>query len=54
MSTPNILEPNARTLELRARVQRFMDEHIYPNEHAYFEEALERGPSHVPPILEQL
>ena len=54
MSTPNILEPNARTLELRARLVRFMDEHVYPNEHAYFAEAIERGPAHVPPILEQL
>jgi acyl-CoA dehydrogenase len=29
--------PSDKVLALRARLERFMDEHIYPVEHAYYE-----------------
>ena len=32
------LGENARTRELRERLEAFMDEHIYPNEARYFEQ----------------
>ncbi len=39
---------------LIARLGAFMDEHIYPNEHAYEAQVAEHGWSRVPPIIEQL
>jgi len=48
-------EFNARTKELRARLQRFMDEHVLPGE-PVFAQQLESGPSRwaIPPIMEEL
>ncbi len=44
-----------RTLELRARLEAFMDEHVYPAE-ATYEEQLAAAPSRwqVPPVMEDL
>jgi acyl-CoA dehydrogenase len=49
------LTPTPRGEELKARVQAFMDEHIYPNEAVYYDqlEAAETRWS-IPPILEEL
>jgi acyl-CoA dehydrogenase len=46
---------SARTKDLKARVERFMDEHVLPNE-AVFAEQLEAAPSRwtIPPVMEQL
>src|SRR5262245_24933195 len=48
-------EFNARTTDLRARLQRFMDEHVLPAE-AVFAEQLESGSSRwaIPPVMEEL
>jgi acyl-CoA dehydrogenase len=48
-------EPSDKVRALQDRLSRFMDEHIYPNEHAY-EAALEAGPSRwqPPALLEDL
>ena len=37
-------DENARTRELRQRLEAFMDEHIYPNEARFFRESMELGP----------
>jgi acyl-CoA dehydrogenase len=39
---------------LRARLETFMDQHIYPNEPRFLEEAAEVGPWRVAPVLETL
>ena len=45
---------SARTEQLRAKLQGFMDEHVYPNEHKYLEQ-LEAGDRwHTPPVMEEL
>ena len=36
-------DENARTRELRQRLEAFMDEHIYPNEARFFRESMELG-----------
>jgi acyl-CoA dehydrogenase len=48
-------EFNARTKELRARLQRFMDEDVLPSE-AVFAQQLESGSSRwaIPPVMEEL
>ena len=48
-------EFSARTKDLLARLQRFMDEHVVPAE-AVFAEQLESGPSRwaIPPVMEEL
>ena len=38
------LDENARTRELRGRLEAFMDEHVYPNEDRFFRESMELGP----------
>ena len=48
------LGENARTRELRERLEAFMDEHIYPNEARYFEQSMELGPWAVWPVVEEL
>ncbi len=48
------LEPSARTIELRAELETFMDEHIYPNEARYFQESMDLGPWAVWPVVEEL
>ncbi|MDY0748065.1 acyl-CoA dehydrogenase family protein [Paucibacter sp. R3-3] len=43
-----------RSNDLRERLLAFMDEHIYPNEARYFQEAEELGPWKVYPVVEAL
>jgi acyl-CoA dehydrogenase len=49
------LTPSARSEELKARVEAFMEEHVYPNEQVYYDQ-LDEGDSRwiVSPILEEL
>jgi acyl-CoA dehydrogenase len=47
-------EPSAKALEIRDRLLAFMDEHIYPNEQRYWQEAEELGPWNVLPVVEEL
>lgn len=37
-------EPSLKVRELRARLESFMAEHIYPNEDRFMREAVEAGP----------
>src|SRR5665811_626799 len=46
------LSPSVR--DLRNRLLRFMDEHIYPSEAQFYKESEELGPWKVQPIVEQL
>ena len=48
------LDENARTRELRSRLEAFMDEHVYPNEDRFFSESMELGPWAVWPVIEEL
>jgi acyl-CoA dehydrogenase len=41
-------------LAVQAEVQRFMDEHVYPNEQRYYEELAEVGPQGYPIVLDGL
>ncbi len=43
-----------RSRELAERIQRFMMEHIYPNERRYYQEAERLGPWSVHPVVEEL
>ena len=49
------LTPTARGEELKARVEAFMEEHVYPNEAVYYDQ-LDQAETRwsVPPILEEL
>ncbi|MBM3558477.1 MAG: acyl-CoA dehydrogenase, partial [Alphaproteobacteria bacterium] len=47
-------EPSLKVRELRARLESFMDEHIYPNEDRFFREATEGGPWSAPAVIEEL
>lgn len=47
-------EIRPETAALRARLEAFMDEHIYPNEAAFFEQAMELGPWRAWPVVEEL
>ena len=47
-------DENARTRELRLRLEVFMDEHVYPNEERFFRESMELGPWAVWPVVEEL
>jgi acyl-CoA dehydrogenase len=49
-----MFEPSPQVAALRQRVCDFMDEHIYPNERRYYEEAEKLGPWAVYPIVEEL
>ncbi|MCC6198028.1 MAG: acyl-CoA dehydrogenase family protein [Burkholderiales bacterium] len=49
-----IFETTSRTRELALRIHAFMDEHVYPNERRYFQEAESLGPSAVYPVVEEL
>ncbi len=43
------------TLELRAQLEEFFDQHIYPAEHVFEEQILAQGsPWDTPPIMEEL
>jgi acyl-CoA dehydrogenase len=48
------LDENARTRELRERLEAFMDAHVYPNEGRFFRESTELGPWAVWPVVEEL
>lgn len=48
------LEPTPKVLELRARLEDFMDAHIYPNEDRFFRESMDLGPWAVWPVVEEL
>jgi acyl-CoA dehydrogenase len=41
-------------LDLRARIEAFMAEHVYPNEARYYAETAELGPWQVQPVVEEL
>ena len=48
-------EHSARSRELQERLLAFMDEHIYPNERAYYEQLMSQGDVHEqPPIMQDL
>jgi acyl-CoA dehydrogenase len=47
-------EPSQKTHELSARLEAFMDEHIYPNEARHQQEAESLGPWKVLPVIDML
>ncbi len=48
-------EYSGRTKELKARVEVFMDEHIYPSERVYYDQVYQSDNRWIePPILEEL
>ena len=47
-------DPSPKVQELMARVNAFMDRHIYPNEERHVKEAEEYGPWKVLPVIEEL
>ena len=49
-----MFEKSARVQDLEARLNAFMEEHIYPNEARYYREAEELGPWSVYPVIEEL
>ncbi len=49
-----MFEPSAKVQELQARLQAFMDAHIYPNEPRHLQEAESLGPWKVHPVVEEL
>jgi acyl-CoA dehydrogenase len=48
------LSESPRVVELRARIEAFMDEYVYPTESAYFEQAMTLGPWAVWPVVDEL
>ena len=49
-----MFEYSPKVLELSERIRAFMDEHVYPNESVYYEQAEKLGPWSVYPIVETL
>ncbi len=49
-----IPEKSDKTLRLEARINAFMEEHIYPNEARFYRESEEVGPWGVQPVVEEL
>jgi len=47
-------DPSPKVQELQARINAFMDEHIYPNEKRHVAEAEEYGPWKVLPLIDEL
>lgn len=47
-------EHPAKVKALRARLEAFMEEHVYPNEAKHFEQSMELGPWRVWPVVEEL
>src|SRR5258705_9469779 len=43
-----------RVVELKQRLQSFMERHVYPNEDRFYKQAEELGPWKVYPIIEEL
>lgn len=50
----SFFDANQTTLELAARINAFMDRHVYPAEAQYLKEAEELGPWAVYPTVERL
>ena len=48
------LSPSPRAADLKARLEAFMAEHIYPAEERYYCESEELGPWNVQPVVEEL
>src|ERR1700719_5091644 len=53
-ATPMIPDASKRVLAMKARLEDFMREHIYPNEERFYREAEELGPWKVYPVVEEL
>ena len=49
-----MFEFSPRVLELRQRVSDFIEEHVYPNERRFYEQAEQLGPWAVYPVVEEL
>jgi len=49
-----MFEFSEKSRDLHRRVSAFMDEHIYPNERRYYDEAEKMGPWKVYPVVEEL
>ncbi len=49
-----IAETSQRTADLRARLEAFMDEHVYPNEARFVRESMEMGPWAAWPVVDEL
>ncbi|KAA0916822.1 acyl-CoA dehydrogenase [Aquicoccus porphyridii] len=49
-----IPESSQTSLALRARIETFMEEHIYPNEARFYRESEDLGPWKVQPVVEEL
>src|SRR4026207_1517178 len=47
-------EQSRKVVELKHRLQSFMDRHVYPNEERFYREAEELGPWKVFPVVEEL
>ncbi|MGY3694825.1 acyl-CoA dehydrogenase [Bradyrhizobium sp. USDA 3240] len=54
METDMLYQESERVLELKHRLQSFMDRHVYPNEARFYREAEELGPWKVFPVVEEL
>ena len=49
-----MFDPSPKVQALQARLAAFMDEHIYPNERRYYDQAETLGPWKVYPVVEEL
>lgn len=49
-----IPEISQKSLSLKARIETFMEEHIYPNEARFYRESEDLGPWKVQPVVEEL
>jgi acyl-CoA dehydrogenase len=49
-----LFTPSPKVQELQARLNAFMDKHIYPNEERYYNESNTEGPWGVQPVVEEL
>jgi acyl-CoA dehydrogenase len=49
-----LFTPSPKVQELQARLNAFMDKHIYPNEERYYSESNTEGPWGVQPVVEEL
>jgi acyl-CoA dehydrogenase len=49
-----MLELSSRAESLKARLEAFMEEHVYPNEDRFYRETSELGPWAVQPVVEEL
>jgi acyl-CoA dehydrogenase len=50
----DLLTPSPKVQALQARLNAFMDEHVYPNEDRYYKESNAEGPWGVQPVVEEL